>query len=1040
MFYRVWETTEMAVNPATGLSEPRVSRYTELGDGLNYWENGQWVASQDLIEITADGAAAVRGPTQVRFSPEVTSPVVIELVTASGKRFQSRPIGLFYFDAASGKRTQIASLKSATGLLYPPNQIVYPDCFEGVNGGLSVKAALSYTYTKGGFDQAVAFLAPPPAPEQVGLNASSTRVEVWTAFVEAPTPTVQRRLLKQEADPQKRLLMVSPDLTDDLLDFGDLWFPTGGAFLWGTVAQAAPGAPAQVTPADLSDPNTVAVGKQWLAPTADTPAILIESADYADLAPKFGSLAAAGTSSGNRSASLTRDRQERAHGQDAKPRIRLAAAPYSAKAVVIDYTSLSGSANSYLFLAGETYFISNSFSVGSGAASFGEGATSKFMPNAYLLTYGPLSFPASGPPVVFTSADDNNHGDRILGHDSGVPSYAAAKELWIYYVSFSTTVRNARFRWAQRGVQYDANPGIYVVHNLNNSVFEFSNIGAYLNLQNSSLYLSGDKRCEVITPIYRYSGSYQGNMTADCGVASIAEVNTPEQDWPPLDPTGDPNKNSQTECSFVVVDSSTIVAAFMDTHLTAYGLGLVWFPIFINGQPPRATGWAVSTDGGLTFTDNGPLLPNPPPSDAEADTGDPVMARDASDGTLYLMTNPSRATWTGFRLWVSTNNGQSFTLRNANVPGSGYTGLDKPALAANNYAGSANYRHLYMAGGRRDDSLFVTHSADQGVTWDVPQKLDVIFSFGADLALLPGGTVYLFFLSPETAPDTGKWLKYSWLPPGQTTWHAPVVLPAHADSAQLYSTATNGSGDPKRSNSAPADDYFVSNAFPHVAVNPVSGKLYVVYADLPSPGATTDRGDIFINEGVPNPDGSLNWTGVRKVNNDSTQTDQWNPSVVVNPAGTHLFVGYYSRQTRPSQNDLIKAYGAKAKIVEGLQGATFDVIPISASAFPPLFAGAATSTPPEAPWLYDPVFPPADVCLDGNARVDLQNPCPVDDGEHVLTDNTYVHFMADDYTWAAADGSYFYFAWCDRSRTYYHVPDPTKSRPDANVRLARVRQ
>ena len=49
----------------------------------------------------------------------------------------------------------------------------------------------------------------------------------------------------------------------------------------------------------------------------------------------------------------------------------------------------------------------------------------------------------------------------------------------------------------------------------------------------------------------------------------------------------------------------------------------------------------------------------------------------------------------------------------------------------------------------------------------------------------------------------------------------------------------------------------------------------------------------------------------------------------------------------------------------------------------------------------------------------------------------YQHFMADDYTWASADGSYFYYAWCDRSDTY---TSGGHSRPDPNIRLGKIKQ
>jgi len=214
----------------------------------------------------------------------------------------------------------------------------------------------------------------------------------------------------------------------------------------------------------------------------------------------------------------------------------------------------------------------------------------------------------------------------------------------------------------------------------------------------------------------------------------------------------------------------------------------------------------------------------------------------------------------------------------------------------------------------------------------------------------------------------------------------------------------------------------------------MNGRIYLVYADLPFPGSSTDRGDIFINEGVPQGDGSLNWTAVRKVNNDGTATDQWNPSVAIIPTGTQLFVGYYSRQGDPSSNALIKAYGAKASLVNGFATATFDVFPISATAFPPLFPGTTMSTPPCDTWKYDHIWAQTGVCLDDNAMV-AQCPAPPDCQR--ATSSTYQNFMADDYSWASVDGSYFYYAWCDRSDIYFSGGN---SRPDPNIRLGKIKQ
>jgi len=102
---------------------------------------------------------------------------------------------------------------------------------------------------------------------------------------------------------------------------------------------------------------------------------------------------------------------------------------------------------------------------------------------------------------------------------------------------------------------------------------------------------------------------------------------------------------------------------------------------------------------------------------------------------------------------------------------------------------------------------------------------------GADIAIRPDGTVYVFYLAATGSPAYK--ITYNWLPPGGT-WNGPATVDAHSDSPSIYSTKGDGSGDLKRSNSADDTDYFVSNAFPRVAVNPVSGNIYLVYADVPS--------------------------------------------------------------------------------------------------------------------------------------------------------------------------------------------------------------
>ncbi len=128
------------------------------------------------------------------------------------------------------------------------------------------------------------------------------------------------------------------------------------------------------------------------------------------------------------------------------------------------------------------------------------------------------------------------------------------------------------------------------------------------------------------------------------------------------------------------------------------------------------------------------------------------------------------------------------------------------------------------------------------------------------------------------------------------------------------------------------------------------------------------------------------------------------------------------------------AYGAKANITSGLVAGTFDVFPISTTPFKPMFAGTVESSSPTDYWLYDHVWAQSGICLGANAKFEGVFPC---DEPLVQTGSGWVHFMADDYTWSSTDTDYFYFAWCDRSET---SGTPPNTRPDPNIRLAKIRQ
>ena len=101
---------------------------------------------------------------------------------------------------------------------------------------------------------------------------------------------------------------------------------------------------------------------------------------------------------------------------------------------------------------------------------------------------------------------------------------------------------------------------------------------------------------------------------------------------------------------------------------------------------------------------------------------------------------------------------------------------------------------------------------------------------------------------------------------------------------------------------------FRSNEFPHAAVNPVTGNIYVTYNNK---GAGADKADVFL---VQSTDGGATWSAPVKVNDDATTTDQWQPTLAVTPDGSRLGIFYYSRQEDPAGNNLFKYYGRIATI------------------------------------------------------------------------------------------------------------------------------
>src|SRR5262249_36328043 len=156
-------------------------------------------------------------------------------------------------------------------------------------------------------------------------------------------------------------------------------------------------------------------------------------------------------------------------------------------------------------------------------------------------------------------------------------------------------------------------------------------------------------------------------------------------------------------------------------------------------------------------------------------------------------------------------------------------------IAVDNFAGSGQ-GNVYLVGTSSIASVGIRlyRSTDQGDTFGptggvpIVTGIDVSRALGGYVAVGPDHAVYVFWLDSRQITPRILMRKSS----DQGTTFGPETV--------VTAVTTNGSvgdlGLTGRRNGLTTSSNFGSNTYPQVAVNPVSGHLYVVYNDNP-PGA-----------------------------------------------------------------------------------------------------------------------------------------------------------------------------------------------------------
>ena len=311
------------------------------------------------------------------------------------------------------------------------------------------------------------------------------------------------------------------------------------------------------------------------------------------------------------------------------------------------------------------------------------------------------------------------------------------------------------------------------------------------------------------------------------------------------------------------------------------------------GGANKFTGWSYSSDGGASFVDGGTL-----PTSSIGDAGDPVLARNETTGRIYLSTLGFSGSGT-IQMFRSDDNGMTWMAPVNATPGG--SSEDKQWHTVDNYSGTGN-GNVYMISRRFGGSpgIYFFRSTDHGSSF-TPSGGVNIFSGGqgAFVAVGPDHSVYAFYYNSSTSILVRKSTDFG------VSFGAAVTI------FSGISGGVNGDlGLTGKRNGLTTFSSFRSNAFPHVAINPVSGHIYTTFNNNP---AGTDKADVYLTIST---DGGATWSTPTRVNDDATTTDQWQPTIAVTPNGNRLGIFYYSRQEDTAENNLFKYY-ARLGVISG---------------------------------------------------------------------------------------------------------------------------
>lgn len=441
-----------------GTTQFRTNQYTQLEDGLNYAdENGVLTPANDTLEIVDGAAVGLQAQLKVRLAGNIAEPGSLQVTLPSGALLASHVYGLAYVDSATGESVLLATVRNTEGILVGQNQVHYLEAFDGEE----CQADLRYTFTKASIEQDVVFRQSPRPPEDFGLSSASTRLEVWTEFIEAPEPSrAYREALYAAEEGKAALPEPAKILTDEVLRFADgarigpgLAFPLGAgqsridvAKTWVTIEESeeAPkrtflieAVPIPVVAAKLDElPKGAQARRIERIPSRNTALAALPVRQKDDAFASYR---------------IKHASQDRKFAFQAQP------------GFVIDFT-LGTTHTDFTALGNETYHVTATTTFGGAWIKLEGGATFKFASGAKIIITVPITWRANKyRPLILTAESDRSVGKIIAGTASAPPNrtyYAnTAIEFQGDSIAGAFTAKYMRISYATTGVYLNGGVG-----------------------------------------------------------------------------------------------------------------------------------------------------------------------------------------------------------------------------------------------------------------------------------------------------------------------------------------------------------------------------------------------------------------------------------------------------------------------------------------------------------------------------------------------------------------------------------------------------